>query len=129
MTSPEQTNQHGRGVATDKPQRGIKDGYMELYYRTHDKMAQVIADSAGAPDHRIRSLTLYMISMFPDDNIRVKTFEYYQKRIADITKDIADVEERNQAIADFCCGEMCGHITSHFDMYMGITHRIVIGSV
>ncbi len=128
MTTDNNSSGH-IGVSTDKPQRGIKENYMELYYRTHDKLAQIVAESNGVSDHRIRLYTLMMISMFPDDTIRKRTYDYFYQEIGKINKDTKDVEERNQKIAEFCLGEMQGLITSHFDQFMGITHKIVIGGV
>jgi hypothetical protein len=116
-------------IISDKAGYGVKDGYLMLYYKTHDRLAGIIAESNGTSDHRIRLYTRMMISMFTDDDIRKRTFEFFDARIAEITKETTDVEERNQRIADFCCGEMLGLITSYFDGFLGITHKIVIGSV
>lgn len=116
-------------IISDKPGYGVKDGYLMLYYKTHDRLAGIIAESNGTSDHRIRLYTRMMISMFTDDDIRKATFVFFDARIAKITKETSDVEERNQKIADFCCGEMLGLITSYFDGFLGITHKIVIGSV
>jgi hypothetical protein len=123
-------------IQIDKPERGSKDGYLQTFFNTSLQMNRLIAEGNGISDPRIRLFTLKMISSITDDVIRKTAFDYFFQQIDTIMvmKDpisgkLLSMDERNQKIADFCCGEMQGHITAWYDEYMGITHRLKLGRV
>ena len=121
---------NGEGIVIDKPERGAREGYLQMFYTASQQMNRVIAESNGISDHRIRLLTLKMIAGITDDTIRYKTFQYFESRIAEINAQKGvDANEKNQQIANFCCGEMQGLIVSFYDQFLGITHRLKLGEV
>ena len=120
---------NGEQIVLEKPERGAKDGYLSMFYNSSQQMNRVIAESNGISDHRIRLLTLKMIAGITDDTIREDAFEYFNMRIDEINKTGKSADEKNQEIANFCCGEMQGHIVSFYDQFLGITHRLKLGSV
>ena len=119
----------GEQIVLEKPERGAKDGYLQMFYNSSQQMNRVIAESNGISDHRIRLLTLKMIGGITDDTIREKAFQYFDARIKAITDTNKSADEKNQEIANFCCGEMQGHITSFYDQFLGITHRLKLGGI
>lgn len=121
---------NGEDITLEKPQRGSKDGYLQAFFNASQQMNRIIAESNGIADFRFRLYTLKMIAGITDDKIRKEMLEYFDQRISDINS-LTDLtsDERNQKIADFCCGEMQGHIVAWYDQFMGITHRLKLGEV
>lgn len=121
---------NGENIILEKPERGAKDGYLQRFYGSSATMDSVIRDSNGIADHRLRLLTLKMIAGITDDTVRELAFKYFYAEIEKINKtpDISS-EEKNQRIADFCCGRMQGHIVAFYDQFLGITHRLKLGTV
>ena len=116
-------------IMLDKPERGSKDGYLQTFNNMRMQFGKIIVESNGVSDHRIRLYTLSAISTVTDDNLRKTMFDYFQQEIEKINKLDIGVDERNQRIADFCVGEMWGQITSFYDQFLGITHRLRLGTV
>ena len=117
-----------QSIEIDKPQRGAKDGYLQAYFQASQQMNRVIAESNGISDHRIRLLTLKMIAGITEDGIRKQVLEFFDTEIAKIENTSGlSADEKNQQIANFCCGEMQGHIVAWYDQFMGITHRLRLG--
>ena len=121
---------NGEDITLEKPQRGSKDGYLQAFFNASQQMNRIIAESNGIADFRFRLYTLKMIAGITDDKIRKTMLEYFDQRISDINN-LTELtsDERNQKIADFCCGEMQGHIVAWYDQFMGITHRLKLGEV
>ena len=121
---------NGEDITLEKPQRGSKDGYLQAFFNASQQMNRIIAESNGIADFRFRLYTLKMIAGITDDKIRKTMLEYFDQRISNINN-LTDLtsDERNQKIADFCCGEMQGHIVAWYDQFMGITHRLKLGEV
>ena len=117
------------GIVIDKPERGAKEGYFTMFINSNQQMNRVIAESNGISDHRIRLLTLKMIGGITDDTIRFQMFKYFNDKISEIKATNRSIEEQNQEIADFCCGEMQGHIMAFYDQFIGVTHRLKLGRV
>lgn len=121
---------NGESFVLDKPERGAKEGYLMLYFNKKTQMGRIITESNGLSDHRLRLFTLNLISDITDDGLREEAFKYFNERITKINSNAAlDAVEKNQAIADFCVGEMQGHITSFYDQFLGISHRITVGKI
>lgn len=121
---------NGEAIILEKPERGAKDGYLSAFFVSSQQMNRVIAESNGISDHRIRLLTLKMIAGITDDTIRQQAFEYFNKKIEAINNTPGkSADDKNQEIANFCCGEMQGHIVAFYDQFLGITHRLKLGNV
>jgi len=133
MASEDTAN--GEQIIIDKPERGAKEGYLVSFFNSSQQMNRVIAESNGISDHRIRLLTLKMIASITDDDKREKTFQYFAQELKKIEEmkdkdnNRLSADEKNQKIADFCCGEMQGHITSWYDEFLGITHKLRLGDI
>lgn len=120
----------GEAILLEKPERGAKDGYLQKFYNESNSLSGVIRDSNGISDHRIRLMTLKMIGGITDDTIRAKAFEFFNGKIKEINDNTEwSADKKNEEIANFCCGEMQGHITSFYDQFLGITHRLKLGGV
>lgn len=119
----------GEEIVLDKPERGAKDGYLTMFFQMNVQMGRLISDSNGISDPRIRMYTLKMISTITDDQIRKRAYDTFNARLQQIREEGGDVDIQNQKICDFCVGEMQGHITSWFDQFIGITHRLRLGVV
>jgi hypothetical protein len=119
----------GEQIILEKPERGAKDGYLGSFFVASQQMNRVIAESNGISDHRIRLLTLKMIAGITDDRIRQDAFEYFDAKITEINSTSKSADEKNQEIANFCCGEMQGHIVAFYDQFIGITHRLKLGTI
>jgi hypothetical protein len=122
-------------ITIDKPERGAKEGYLTTWYNQRRGLDMVIVNSNGISDHRIRLYVRAMISGIVDDTIRAQALAYFDNEIKKISemKDENDrkisIEEQNQRIADFCCGEMAGHVSSFYDQFVGVTHRLKLGRI
>ena len=116
-------------IQLEKPQRGAKDMYLARYSSSCQMFDRIVVESNGIRDHRFRLMVLRQIAMITDDDKRKELMEYFDQKINEIQGKGKDVDTTNQLIADFCCGEMSGHITAWFDEFMGITHRLTIGKV
>ena len=126
---------NGEDITLEKPQRGSKDGYLQAFFNASQQMNRIIAESNGIADFRFRLYTLKMIAGITDDKIRKEMFDFFEQELNNILNMKDDegrplsTDERNQKIADFCCGEMQGHIVAWYDQFMGITHRLSLGTV
>jgi len=120
----------GEAILLEKPERGAKDGYLQKFYNESNNLSGVIRESDGISDHRIRLMTLKMIGGITDDTIRAKTFEFFFNEIKKISENPEwSADKKNEEIANFCCGQMQGHITAFYDQFLGITHRLKLGGV
>jgi hypothetical protein len=125
----------GESIILEKPERGAKDGYLNLWYNERRGLDSVIIQSNGISDHRIRLYVRAMISGIVDDDIRKESLDYFDdkikaiKTIKDESGRLLSVDEQNQMIADFCCGEMAGHVSSFYDQFVGVSHRLKLGKV
>jgi hypothetical protein len=117
----------GEQIILEKPQRGSKEGYLQSYFNAQGQMNRIIAETNGVD--RIRLMTLKMISGMTDDTIREQAFVYFNAEIEKINSTSKSADEKNQEINDFCCGRMQGHITSFYDQFLGISHRLKLGSL
>jgi hypothetical protein len=120
----------GEQIVLEKPERGAKDGYLQSFFRARDQMGRLIAEGNGYTDPRIRLYMLNMISGITDDTIRENAFEIFDKEIKKINETVGlSADEKQQEIANFCCGKMMGHVIAWYDQFMGITHRLRLGEV
>ena len=125
----------GESIILEKPERGAKDGYLTTWYNERRGLDSVIVQSNGISDHRIRLYVRAMISGIVDDDIRKQALKYFDNTIKEIKNTKGDdgrllsVDEQNQMIADFCCGEMAGHVSSFYDQFVGVSHRLKLGKV
>jgi hypothetical protein len=117
----------GEQIILEKPERGAKDGYLVTFFNSKTQLNRIIAETNGVD--RVRLMTLSMIASMTDDTIRQKTFDYFDMKINEINASDKSADEKNQAINDFCCGPMQGHITSYYDQFLGISHRLKLGTI
>jgi hypothetical protein len=119
------------GVITlDKPQRGAKDGYLQLFFVSRQQMGRIISDAeGGVTDNRIVTYTKYLISSITDDTIRKTVMTVYKERLDAIKKqkDLGN-EAKFEQIMDVSM-EILGDVTAFYDEFLGITHRVRIGTV
>jgi hypothetical protein len=127
---------NGENIVLEKPERGARDGYLNTWYNERRGLDSVIVQSNGISDHRIRLYVRAMISGIVDDTIRAKALEYFDAKIKEIhemkdgeSQRLLSVDQQNQLIADFCCGEMAGHVSSFYDQFVGVSHRLKLGKV
>ncbi len=116
-------------ITLEKPERGAKDGYLQTYFNMKSQMGKIIMDSNGIGDHRIRLFVLNEISSITDDTTREKLINILNEKIKSIKDQNLDAAVENQMIADFCVGEMQGQVTAFYDEFLGITHRLKLGTV
>jgi hypothetical protein len=126
---------NGENIVLEKPERGARDGYLTTWYNERRGLDSVIVQSNGISDHRIRLYVRAMISGIVDDDIREKALQYFDDKINAIKAEkdengrLLSTDEQNQKIADFCCGEMAGHVSSFYDQFVGVSHRLKLGKV
>jgi len=125
----------GESIVLEKPERGAKDGYLNTWYNERRGLDSVILQSSGISDPRIQLYVRAMISGIVDDDIREKALTYFDDKIKEIRKTMGDdkrllsLDEQNQLICNFCCGEMAGHVSSFYDQFVGVSHRLRLGKV
>jgi len=115
------------GLDLGIPTRGAKEGYLGLYFASRQQLGVVIGNLQGVSDRRLEVFTRFMISGVTDREVRDKM----RTRLNELLKeagDRQDAEDRARAaIAAYM--EVLGEVTEWYDDFLGITHRLVIGTV
>lgn len=116
-------------ITLDKPQRGAKDGYLQLFFVSRQQMGRIISDeNTGVTDHRIVTYTKYLISSITDDEIRFTIMKKYKENLAEIKQRPIDNQAKFGEIVDVSM-EILGDVTAFYDEFLGITHRLKLGVV
>jgi hypothetical protein len=116
-------------ITLDKPQRGAKDGYLQLFFVSRQQMGRIISDeNAGVTDPRLVTYTKYLISSITDDKIRYNVMKKYKDLLEEIKGEGIGNEEKFDKIVDVSM-EVLGDVTAFYDEFLGITHRLKIGVV
>ena len=116
-------------ITLDKPQRGAKDGYLQLFFVSRQQMGRIISDEyGGATDYRLVTYTKYMISSITDDTIRETVRKKYNDKLHEIKQTSSDNQDRFDKTVEASM-EIMGDVTAFFDEFMGITHRLKVGVV
>lgn len=116
-------------VSLDKPQRGSKDGYLQLFFISRQQLGRIISDTEfSRTDYRLVIYTKYLISSITDDDIRDQVMKKYQNMITEAKQNHKDNESRYDALVDATM-EVLGDITAFYDEFMGVTHRLKVGLV
>lgn len=114
-------------ITLDKPQRGAKDGYLQLFFVSRQQMGRIISDeSGGATDFRIVTYTKYLISSITDDTIRETVRKKYNDKLGEIKVKNLDNQQRFDETVEVSM-EILGDVTAFYDEFLGITHRLKIG--
>ena len=112
----------------NSPQRGSKDGYLQLFFISRQQLGRIIEQTQGVSDPRVLMYTKFMISSITDDELRGKAWEFLNEGLEKINDEPWSAEEKSKAIFNLCI-ELQGHISAFYDQFLGITHRLKAGSV
>ena len=116
-------------ITLDKPQRGAKDGYLQLFFVSRQQMGRIISDeNTGVTDHRIVTYTKYLISSITDDEIRFTIMKKYKDGLLEIKHKPENNEVKFGEVVDLSM-EVLGDVTAFYDEFLGITHRLKLGVV
>lgn len=114
-------------ITLDKPQRGAKDGYLQLFFISRQQMGRIISDEyGGATDYRIVTYTKYLISSITDDTIRANVMEKYKTTLDKIKNKNIDNQAKFDEIVDASM-DVLGDVTAFYDEFLGVTHRLRVG--
>jgi len=110
------------------PQRGSKEGYLQLFFISRQQFGRIIENSTSFTDERVIMYTRFMISSITDDDLRAEAEDNLDKDLEEIDK----MEGSNEAKSKLrfkVCMYMLGDITAFYDQFLGVTHRLRIGNV
>jgi len=114
-------------IELDRPTRGAKDGYLQLFFISRQQLGRIISDPDGAvTDQRIITYTKFLISSITDDDIRDQVKEMYAEKIQAIKAEKLDNETRHEKMVDATM-DVLGDVTAFYDEFLGITHRLKVG--
>lgn len=112
----------------NSPQRGSKDGYLQLFFISRQQLGRIIEQTQGVSDQRVLMYTKFMVSSITDDTLRKEAQDFLMKGLEEIAEEDASAEDKNKMIFNLCM-DLQGHITAFYDQFLGITHRLKAGSV
>jgi hypothetical protein len=112
----------------NSPQRGSKDGYLQLFFLARQQLGRIIEQTSGLTDQRILMYTKHMISSITDDELREKAWDDLYENMKRIEEEGGTPEQKSAKIFDYCM-ELQGDITAFYDQFLGITHRLKAGTV
>ncbi|HOB44227.1 MAG TPA: hypothetical protein PKV78_13600 [Methanoculleus thermophilus] len=115
------------GLDLGIPTRGSKEGYLGLYFISRQQLGNIIGNLQGVTDQRLEIFTRFMISSITDRETREELLEKLNEEL-EKARDLRDVEERGRA-AMVAYMDVIGDVTEWYDEFLGITHRLVIGTV
>lgn len=114
-------------IEFDRPTRGSKDGYLQLYFISRQQLGRIISDpDQSSTDRRIVTYTKFLISSITDDDIRDEVKQKYLGLIAEAKAKDTDNEQRHEELIDACM-EILGDINAFYDEFLGISHRLKVG--
>ena len=114
-------------IEFDRPTRGSKDGYLQLYFICRQQLGRIISDPDQSPtDRRLITYTKYLISSITDDDIRGQVMDKYKALLVEIKKKNIDNEQRYEEIIDATM-EILGDVNAFYDEFLGISHRLKVG--
>lgn len=114
-------------IEFDRPTRGSKDGYLQLYFISRQQLGRIISDPDQSPtDRRIITFTKFLISSITDDTIRDNVRVKYRGLLQDIKQKDIDNEQRHEEIVDASM-EILGDVNAFYDEFLGISHRLKVG--
>ena len=114
-------------IEFDRPTRGSKDGYLQLYFISRQQLGRIISDpDQSSTDRRIVTYTKFLISSITDDDIRDAVKQKYLGLIAEAKAKDTDNEQRHEELIDACM-EILGDINAFYDEFLGISHRLKVG--
>lgn len=114
-------------IEFDRPTRGSKDGYLQLYFVSRQQLGRIISDpDQSSTDHRIVTYTKFLISSITDDDIRGAVKEKYLNLIKETKEKDMDNEQRHEELINACM-EILGDVNAFYDEFLGISHRLRVG--
>lgn len=110
------------------PKKGGKEGYLFLFFTARQQIGSLIAHMEGITDPRLEVFTRYMISSITDAETRSEILDEMDRQLDEIGRERTGVEERARA-AMVVYMDALGAVSDWYDDFLGITHRLVIGTV
>lgn len=107
------------------PQRGTKEGYLTTFFNNRMHVAHLITQYQGISDIRIQIMTMYLISTITDDTERKKLSDAFQSDLEAVEGE--KTAEKRALKANRVCMEYMGKVSSWYDEFLGITHRLTFG--
>jgi len=114
----------------NRPQRGSRDGYFYLWLELNKQYGEITNSMQGGRyDPRIYRKVRHMIATITDDSLRLYAWNLLDGTLNQIKKDthLMTVEQKNDAIMDLC-DVILGEVWSFYDQFMGVTHRLRVGT-
>jgi hypothetical protein len=114
-------------ISLNTPQMGGKDGYLQLFFLSRQQFGRIIEEAGGPSDKRLLMFTRFMISSVVNDVIRASL----EDEISEIEKEVALLgtnEERAEALFVELM-RIQGDVSAYFDQFLGISHRLRVGTV
>ncbi|RPJ53952.1 MAG: hypothetical protein EHJ95_01195 [Methanobacteriota archaeon] len=108
------------------PQKGAKEGYLQTFFNNRMQIAHTIMQMQGVTDFRIEVMTMFIISGITDEAKRNEIVAELEKDLDAIKNGPGDMDEKGRRILMRCMKAM-GDVSSWFDAFMGITHRLSVG--
>lgn len=108
------------------PQKGAKEGYLQTFFNNRMQIAHTIMQMQGVTDFRIEVMTMFVISGITDAKKRKAITDELENDLEAIKSGGGDMDERGRRILMRCMKAM-GDVSSWFDEFMGITHRLSVG--
>ena len=118
------------GFDVNRPQRGARDGYYQLWLEMNKEYMKIIANMGDKRyDARIPRMVRHMIASITDDSIRLYAWNLFDSTMYNIRKKTPElsVEERSELIMDMC-DVILGEIGAFYDQFAGVTHRLRMGN-
>lgn len=116
-------------ITFDRPKRGSKDGYLQLFFIQLREYGKLISDPTGSPtDRRLVTFTQFLIAHITDDDIRDEVRKKYKTLLTEIQARPLDNEAKYSEIVEATM-EVVGDVVAFYDEFLGITHRLEIGVV
>jgi len=115
------------GFDVKRPQRGARDGYYYEFIELNKAYSRIIESMQGTYDPRLRRIVRQMIGTVVDDNLQIFLWNLIDGIEHNIDKDTSlKPEARNNAKMDLC-DLILGQISSYYDQFVGVTHRLKAG--
>lgn len=110
------------------PRKGGKEGYLFLFFTARQQIGSLIANMEGITDPRLEVFTRYLISSITEADTREEILQEMDRQLEEIGREKTGVEERARA-AMMVYMDALGSVSDWYDDFLGITHRLVIGTV
>lgn len=110
------------------PQRGSKDGYLQLFFLSRQQLGRIIENMQAVTDPRIVVYTRFMISSITDDTLRADAEDLFEEELVKIEKLEISNDKKGEMRLQLCM-QIQGDIVAFYDQFLGISHRLRVGLV